>query len=139
MNDIDIEHFAYLACDDAEEWNVGAIDVFDYDVAARFRRLYDTGFFFIYYDYLTFTNCKPLNRLCFIPSLFYSNHPETLFEDLALTVNHLIFNRDVCVTFFRGERDVNSKLIKRLCEMIPGTSIYNVDATDVLYKVAIST
>lgn len=134
----EMKSFAYLACEDIEDWNsIGILDTFDYDGACRFRRVYEDGVFFVYYHYSTFSLHRSIDKLCFVPDLFYTDHPENLLEDMVETANHLIFTRDLCISIVREDKDVNRRFLERMRDQIQGTEIYEVDDNlDVLYKVS---
>jgi hypothetical protein len=130
---MDTQYFAYTACDDLEDWVQGDIDFWDEPTRCRFRKKYNDGVFFIAYDYDTST-LHETNKLCMIPYIFHTDHPENILADLVLTIDYLINKKNVCVTFFKEDQESNTRLLHELQAFLPDTTVKQFDYFTILTK-----
>lgn len=114
----EIQYFAYTACDDFEDWIVDSnIDYWVYDGMYRFRKKYQDNIFFILYEYSTITLSTEINRLCFIPSLFHTDVPDSILMDVVATANIILQNKNHCISFFPSNQATNLRLMEKIVEV----------------------
>lgn len=123
----DVRNFAYLACDDLEDWLPGnVVDYWDETHRCRFRRIYpDGGAFFIHYSYRT-TTMQETGKLCMIPDIFWSDHPENILEDLTETARYIIEVNGASICVLPYDHDENMTVLSKIQERIPGSKIDSI-------------
>lgn len=111
----EIQYFAYTACDDFEDWIVDSnIDYWVYEGMYRFRKKQQDNIFFMLYEYSTITLSTEINRLCFIPSLFHTDVPDSILLDIISTTSIILKNKKHCISFFPSDQETNLSIMEKI-------------------------